>query len=895
MLRQLKFRDRLAVLAVIPLLVVAVVAAGLLIFADTSTTRPYGLFAVAGLVVAALIAVIVIRSILASVNGLADAAAALAESHRKLASGELSVEDLQPLPKEADDQLGRLAAAVNSINSATVEVSRSQQGAVKAGLSNIVVNLARRSQTLLDRQVEYLDRLESSEEDPDRLSELFKVDHLATRMRRNAESLMVLAEADPGRRRGGPVEIGDVLRVAMGEVEIYQNIELSRVDGGQVSAGTAVDLAHLTAELMENATQFSPPNTPVEVSGTFAGSDSFVVTIADSGIGLTEEKLAETNQLLANPPELGLGMGRSLGFMVIGRLAQRLDATVTLEPNGSSGSRAVVTIPAGLFLGRDGAADAAGPATTQAGATTSDSAPSVAEESPQLAGTAFDTAPTEAAAPTEPVVGVGPDAALPEIARPGEQPVEQPSGVGGSVPAPLSAQERLAAAERPTMLPPLSQPSRSNEDSGALPPSPLDRLAPASDETSTGATADASSDTGVGAGFVGSQPAEQSDPMPGGLGQTETTARTAANPTGSTALERLLGLTPAKPTESSTPAESAAPTELPEPTGTAEPIGAAQTNGAAQTSAAAETNGAADPTESEPEPWTSTGGSIGGGDQGPADWTASPFETMTTTGADYGRSPKSDTGPIDPIADPVSGGVEDLSTHRPFIPFDAGSFDGSSDSTDSNSDIAADGGHESPPAWTSPAGQPGPFGGLPPADQTEPIVGFDPNELSAGFDPLHHGAEAGADDTTEHIVPDPLSEPFTFSEPEPEPRPEPAPSIGSWTPPEVTEQPPGNLEQAIPSGDAFESGVASLLAQDPRPDADAGQRPLRPEDSTSAGLAKRQRGASHVPIGEGRPVASSKRDPEEVRSRLSRYREGLKGRKPNDPQGPETETDTRDR
>lgn len=352
MLRQLKLQDRLVAMAAIPILVAAVVAAGLLLFLDGGGTTPYGIFALCGVVVSIAVAAAIGSSIRSSISEMATAAGELADAHRKLVAGEIAATDLPRLAVEGEDDLARLATSINAINTLTAEAGESRRSEVKEGLSNIVVNLARRSQTLLDRQVEYLDRLEGSEEDPDRLSELFKVDHLATRMRRNAESLKVLAEADPGRRRGGPVEVGDVLRVAMGEVENYESIELAEIDDGQVDAGAAMDLAHLVAELMENATQFSPPDTPVSVSGEFDGNDQFVISILDQGMGMPKDKLAEANTVLADPPELGLGMGRSLGFMVVGRLAQRLGATVKLGLNGQSGTEATITVPSSAFKGR---------------------------------------------------------------------------------------------------------------------------------------------------------------------------------------------------------------------------------------------------------------------------------------------------------------------------------------------------------------------------------------------------------------------------------------------------------------------------------------------------------------------------------------------------------------
>lgn len=354
MLRQFKLQDRLVALAAVPIMTTAVVAAGLLLFVSGSVA--YGIFALAGVVVSIVVAMGVIKSVNQELTDLRDATAELADGHRRLADGEIDADELPTLSVEPEGPMADLASSINAITASTVEADQNRQSAVKAGLSTIVVNLARRSQTLLDRQVEYLDTLESSEEDPDRLAELFKVDHLATRMRRNAESLKVLAEADPGMRRGSPVDITDVLRVAMGEVETYENIELQSVEPGMVESGTAMDVAHLVAELMENATQFSPPDSVVSVTGSYE-ADNFHVIIDDRGMGLDAQRLTDANQTLANPPELGLGMGRSLGFIVIGRLAERLGATVTLSANGGGGTRALVKIPKSLFQS-DGASAA---------------------------------------------------------------------------------------------------------------------------------------------------------------------------------------------------------------------------------------------------------------------------------------------------------------------------------------------------------------------------------------------------------------------------------------------------------------------------------------------------------------------------------------------------------
>jgi len=311
--------------------------------------RVYGIFGLLGVGLSALIAHRTIKSVLDSLDVVAGSARALVSAQEALLDNDGEpIETWPGLDESSHDELGVLAKAVNSMHRNTLEIDRNQNESIKKGISNIVINLARRSQALLDRQVEYIDQLENTEEDPDRLEQMFKVDHLATRMRRNAESLLVLAEADPGRRRGGPVDVADVLRVAMGEIENYQHIELTSIEPGQVTSAAAVDLAHMAAELMENATQFSPPEAPVEVSGRLVDGQ-YLVAIVDHGMGMPDDQLAKANATLTNPPELGLAMGRSLGFVVIGRLAQRLGARVDLLKSASSGITARIAVPTAVF------------------------------------------------------------------------------------------------------------------------------------------------------------------------------------------------------------------------------------------------------------------------------------------------------------------------------------------------------------------------------------------------------------------------------------------------------------------------------------------------------------------------------------------------------------------
>ncbi|MEM7288698.1 MAG: ATP-binding protein, partial [Actinomycetota bacterium] len=268
---------------------------------------------------------------------------AMVESMRT--GGRTPAPSMTPIRGRGRDEVAQLSRAFSEIQSVTVEVAEEQGTLLRRGISDIFVNLARRNQSLLDRQIDFIDQLESREENPDQLENLFRLDHLATRMRRNAESLLVLAGAEPTRRRGRPVELADVVRVAMGEIEDFSRIQLVSIDSATVAGSVAVDLAHLMSELMENATQFSPPDTDVEVVGHQSGDGSYQLTLSDRGIGMSAEQLSIANQTLAEPPIIGLELSRSLGFTVVSRLAHRLGVAVRLTSSSEGGVTALVTVP----------------------------------------------------------------------------------------------------------------------------------------------------------------------------------------------------------------------------------------------------------------------------------------------------------------------------------------------------------------------------------------------------------------------------------------------------------------------------------------------------------------------------------------------------------------------
>ena len=282
----------------------------------------------------------------------------LTEAARRLSSEELPAmfdsmrttspppaKRLRPIDVRGRDEVAQLSRAFVELQSVTTEVATNHGVALRRGVADIFINLARRNQSLLDRQINLIDELERHEESPDQLESLFRLDHLATRMRRNAESLLVLAGAEPSRRRGRPVEITDVIRMAMGEIEEYRRISLVGIDAATVAGSIATDLAHLLSELMENATQFSPPNTTVVVVGRHGSDSSYQISLTDRGIGMSVSEITEVNATLAEPPMIGLEMSRSLGFTVVSRLAHRLGISVRLAATHDGGIVAAVTIP----------------------------------------------------------------------------------------------------------------------------------------------------------------------------------------------------------------------------------------------------------------------------------------------------------------------------------------------------------------------------------------------------------------------------------------------------------------------------------------------------------------------------------------------------------------------
>ena len=211
---------------------------------------------------------------------------------------------------------------------------------MRRNVADAYVNLGRRNQNLLSRQLEFITQLENDESDPETLEHLFRLDHLATRMRRNAESLLVLAGLAPPRTWSAPVAMGDVVRGALGEVEGYRRVRLRHVDEARVDGSAAADVSHVIAELVENALSFSPPDADVEVYGR-RDDHGYVITIVDSGIGMHDEELERANSLISSANALTLAPSRFLGHYVVAQLAARHGLTVHLAASPAGGLTAL--------------------------------------------------------------------------------------------------------------------------------------------------------------------------------------------------------------------------------------------------------------------------------------------------------------------------------------------------------------------------------------------------------------------------------------------------------------------------------------------------------------------------------------------------------------------------
>ena len=317
-----------------------------------------------------LLVVVVARSMLMPLRTLRDTAFAVAdrrlpEAIRRIRDGDDDASDIgvEPVAVHTREEIGQVARAFDAVHGEAVRLA-ADQALLRRNVNDMFVNLSRRSQGLVERQLNLIDQLENTEQDPEQLANLFQLDHLATRMRRNSENLLVLAGSELARRSTRPVPAVDVLRAAVSEVEAYQRVTVQTPPAVKVLGRAVNDLVHLIAELLDNATTFSPPETRVVVRSAVAAHGQLVIEILDHGVGMTYEQLVEANQRLEEPPIVDVSVSRRMGLFVVGRLAARHNIVVRLGANeGVHGLTALVTVPADLV--QAGELGEYGPATDQ--------------------------------------------------------------------------------------------------------------------------------------------------------------------------------------------------------------------------------------------------------------------------------------------------------------------------------------------------------------------------------------------------------------------------------------------------------------------------------------------------------------------------------------------------
>ncbi|GIJ59438.1 sensor histidine kinase [Virgisporangium aurantiacum] len=382
---------------------------------DTTTTVQRQVLIEAAIIIAVLLILVALafttaRSMARTLRRLRDGALRVAD--HELAEAVGSLQDAKAIgqrtPEEiaasvpdaiairSRDEIGEVAQAFQVVLREAVRIA-AEQAVLRASVSAMFLNLARRSQTLVDRMIGQLDRIERGEEDPQRLAQLFQLDHLATRMRRNDENVLVLAGADTSPPRSEDAPLADVLRAAQSEVEQYERIEFGAVDDDVSIASHAVnDVVRLLAELFDNAARFSPPDTAVIVEGRRIG-DTGYIRIEDRGLGMTPEEAAAHNARFAAPPTIDVSTFRMMGLAVVSRLAYRHGIQVYVQGNPAGGTVVELKMPDGVLVL---------PVTRQIGSLAGAGSPAVEDrwrQTPPL--------PQRAARPDQPQIGAGAGAA----------------------------------------------------------------------------------------------------------------------------------------------------------------------------------------------------------------------------------------------------------------------------------------------------------------------------------------------------------------------------------------------------------------------------------------------------------------------------------------------------
>jgi signal transduction histidine kinase len=358
-------RSRLILLVCIPSVIAIVLAADRIVSSLRSTALMHGtgaardraiasaavecLIAAAILVLAVVAMAKVGRSMVRPLRRLQADASDVAERRLPEAvrrineAGEQVFLDVEPIDVSSSDEIGAVARAFDQVHREALRLAANEAG-LRGNVNAMFVNLSRRSQSLVERQLRLIDDLEQGEQDPERLASLFQMDHLATRMRRNSENLLVLAGHDEAKRRNQPVALLDVVRAALSEIEHYERITLNVQPGIAVRGQAVSDVVHLTAELVENATSFSAAEMPVTIAGHLLSSGGVLLEITDQGVGMGSEELAHANWRLDNPPVVDVAVSRRMGLFVVARLAARHGIRVRLR-TAVGGLVALVWLP----------------------------------------------------------------------------------------------------------------------------------------------------------------------------------------------------------------------------------------------------------------------------------------------------------------------------------------------------------------------------------------------------------------------------------------------------------------------------------------------------------------------------------------------------------------------
>ncbi len=315
--------------------------------------------ALLGLLLTLLVTTLVARSIIRRLRGLETSALTLAENQlpdviTRLRRGEnVDVASEAPPLRVGPggigrDEIGRVGQAFDLVRQTAIRAAV-EEARLRQGLNDVFRSLARRSQSLLHRQLILLDQMERRASDPEALDDLFRLDHLTTRMRRHAEGLVILAGAQPGRGWSSPVRMVDVMRGAIAEVEDYARVSVATRSQAALAGSAVADVIHLLAELIENATTLSPPYTSVRVAGDTV-ANGFAIEVEDRGLGMSPPRLAELNERLASPPEFNPSDSEQLGLFVVSQLAKRHGIRVTLKASPYGGTAAIVLIPRHLVV-----------------------------------------------------------------------------------------------------------------------------------------------------------------------------------------------------------------------------------------------------------------------------------------------------------------------------------------------------------------------------------------------------------------------------------------------------------------------------------------------------------------------------------------------------------------